>query len=120
MYGESSTVESASSGGRPTDIATTSGRATMTSAASLSAKSKTLSIIWLLVLLDLALFGRAGEQHPQLRFGVAVVRIPGGVCPSTCSTPSVDICSTQMIGLADGEERAHRRGEPTAPSPPDG
>ncbi len=45
MYGESSTIASASSGGRSTDTEATSGRATITSAASLSPKTKTLSII---------------------------------------------------------------------------
>ena len=42
MYGDSSTAFSASSAGSAIEIATTSGRGTITSATSLSAKSKTL------------------------------------------------------------------------------
>ncbi len=92
------TAASASSGGIETEIATTSGRGIITSAASLSAKSKTFSII---PRSSCSISPCSVERVRSMRSSasdIASTSAPGGSSPSILSTNSVERWSTQTSG----------------------
>ena len=99
MYGESSTVASASSGGMSTEIATTSGFAHHHVGDVLVPEVEDAFDQLALAVLDLAPRGRAGEEHPQLGLGVHVALGAGrlrGRAPARIR--SVAFRSSQITG----------------------
>ena len=103
MYGDSSTAFSACSGGSATDTATTSGRGTITSAASLSPKTKTLSII---CCSSCSISPSALERERSMRSSASESgsrSAPGGSRPSRCSTASVALRKIQISGAVSAK-----------------
>ncbi len=100
MYGWSSTVSIAFAAGMSTEMAVTSGFATITSAASLSPKTKTLSII---CCSPTSISPSRVERETSMRSSASESTsrsAPTGSTPNTRSTASVERCSTQMSGCA--------------------
>ena len=112
MYGWSRTVSSAFSGGISTEIAVTSGFATITSAASLSPKTKTLSII---CCSSSSISPSRVERETSIRSSASERTsrsAPAGVDAEDAEHGLGGLLEHPDERLRDGEERAHRRGHP--------
>ena len=122
MYGDSSTAWSASSGGRSTDSATTSGRGTITSRDLLVGEVEDLVEHLLLARLDLPALGRLADEHLQLGLGVDAPSAPGSSQPeqpqhelasiaAAARSAAASTTKKPRTGVGDGERRPFRVAE---------